>query len=107
MLMSEAWARLVEELAREVADRVEAMLRERLDGLAVADSPYLTVAEAADLLRAKPQRVYDLLSSGRLPKYRDGARVLIRRADLDEHLRAVDPALTRAGRRRMNGAGVA
>jgi excisionase family DNA binding protein len=49
-------------------------------------SPFLTVAEAAVYLRASRQRVYDLLSSRRLPKYRDGARVLIRRTDLDAHL---------------------
>lgn len=49
-------------------------------------SPFLTVAEAAVYLRASRQRVYDLLSSRRLPKYRDGARVLIRRVDLDAYL---------------------
>jgi len=49
-------------------------------------SPYLTVAEAAVYLQASRQRVYDLLCSRRLPKYKDGARVLIRRADLDAHL---------------------
>jgi excisionase family DNA binding protein len=49
-------------------------------------SPFLTVAEAAVYLRASRQRVYDLLSSRRLPRHRDGARVLIRRADLDAYL---------------------
>jgi excisionase family DNA binding protein len=49
-------------------------------------SPYLTVAEAATYIHASRQRVYDLLCSRRLPKYKDGARVLIRRADLNTYL---------------------
>jgi excisionase family DNA binding protein len=49
-------------------------------------SPYLTVAQAAEYLQASRQRVYDLLSARRLPKYKDGSRVLIRRDDLDTHL---------------------
>lgn len=49
-------------------------------------SPYLTVAQAAKYLQASRQRVYDLLSARRLPKYKDGSRVLIRRDDLDAHL---------------------
>lgn len=51
-----------------------------------AESPYLTVHEAAAYIRAKPQRIYDLLSSRRLPKHKDGARVLIRRDDLDRYV---------------------
>jgi excisionase family DNA binding protein len=50
------------------------------------DSPYMTVREAAIYIRARPQRIYDLLSSRRLPKSKDGTRVLVRRADLDEYL---------------------
>ena len=49
-------------------------------------SPYLTVTEAAAYLRSRRQRVYDLLSSRRLPRIKDGSRVLIRRADLDAYL---------------------
>jgi excisionase family DNA binding protein len=49
-------------------------------------SPFLTVAEAAVYLRASRQRVYDLLSSRRLPRHRDGARVLVRRADLEAYV---------------------
>lgn len=49
-------------------------------------SQYLTVAEAAEHLRAKPQRVYDLLSARRLSRYKDGRRVLVARVELDEHL---------------------
>ena len=72
----------------EVADRAEAMLRERLDGLAVGRelSPYLTVAEAADLIRSRPQRVYDLVSSGRLSRFKDGSRTLVLRAEVERWL---------------------
>jgi excisionase family DNA binding protein len=49
-------------------------------------SPYLSVAEAADYIRAKPQRIYDLLSAGRLERYKDGSRVLVSRAELDAYL---------------------
>jgi excisionase family DNA binding protein len=51
-------------------------------------SPYMTVQEAADYLRAKPQRVYDLLSARRLTRHKDGSRVLISRDELDTHLGA-------------------
>ena len=51
-----------------------------------AGSPYMTVAEAADYIRSRPQRIYDLVSSQRLPKHKDGSRVLILRADLDRYL---------------------
>src|SRR3954451_8903034 len=59
----------VEAIARRAASIVE----ERSS--AVRESPYLSVAEAAAYLRAKPQRVYDLLSAGRLNRYKDGSRV--------------------------------
>jgi excisionase family DNA binding protein len=59
--------------------RARAIRRER-------EGEYLTVVEAAERLRAKPQRVYDLLSAGRLRRYKDGARVLVKRADLDTYV---------------------
>ena len=49
-------------------------------------SPLLTVSEAASLLRAKPQRVYDLLSDGRLTRHKDGRRVLVDRQEIVRHL---------------------
>ncbi len=45
-------------------------------------SPYLTVKEAAAYLRTTPQRIYELTCAKRLPKVKDGGRVLIRRRDL-------------------------
>lgn len=59
-------------------------------------SPYLSVAEAADYLRCKPQRVYDLLSARRLTKYKDGSRPLVLRQELDDYLSGrVAPTLLR------------
>jgi excisionase family DNA binding protein len=105
--VSDVLARLVEELAVEVADRAEAIVRDRLAAAAkAACAPeYLTVVEAAEVLRCSRQRVYDLVSSRRLTKYRDGSRVLVRRADLDEYLangRSVDPPMIRPRQGRMN-----
>jgi excisionase family DNA binding protein len=67
-----------EELVEEIVERV-------LERLPTA-SEFLTPTEAAELLRAKPQRVYDLLSSGRLTRHKDGSRVLVSRAELVAHL---------------------
>jgi excisionase family DNA binding protein len=47
---------------------------------------WMTVKEAAEYLRCKPQRIYDLRSSGQLPRHGDGARVLLHRDDLDRHV---------------------
>jgi len=49
-------------------------------------SPYMTVTEAAEYLRASKQRVYDLLSAGRLTRRKDGTRVLVSREELEAHL---------------------
>lgn len=43
----------------------------------------LTPEEAAEYLRCSRQRIYELRSSGRLPKTSEGGRALVRRADLD------------------------
>lgn len=75
---------LVDALVERVADRILA----RLDVEPADASPYLTIPEAAEYLRCSRQRIYDLCSSGRLPRCKDGTRVLVRRADLD---RLVEP----------------
>ena len=48
---------------------------------------YLTVLEAADVLRCKRQRVDDLLSQRRLSRFKDGSRTLISRVEVEEYLR--------------------
>jgi excisionase family DNA binding protein len=64
---------------------------------------YFTVAEAATFLRARPQRVYDLLSSRRLRRFKDGTRVLVSRAELEAYLagEVVAKALPPGPRSRM------
>ncbi len=49
-------------------------------------SPFLSIPEAAELLRAKRQRVDDLLSSDRLTRHKDGSRTLVSRAELLAYL---------------------
>lgn len=75
------------ELVDAIAERAAELVLERLRVKAVAsESRYLTVDEAASLYRCKPQRIYDLISSGRLPKKNDGSRVLLERAELERRL---------------------
>jgi excisionase family DNA binding protein len=54
---------------------------------AATQSPYMTIPEAAALLRCKRQRIDDLLSQGRLARYKDGSRTLVSRREVEEHLR--------------------
>lgn len=95
--------RAVEAIAERAAEIVLARLAaERPAGA----SEYLTVPEAAELLRAKRQRVDDLLSMGRLTRFKDGARTLVSRAELEAYLagegvRRVAQALPTARRGRM------
>lgn len=64
------------------------------------DSEYLTVLEAAELMRCKRQRIYDLLYEGRLTRFADGSRALIQREEVEAHLRGEDTGPTgEAGRR--------
>jgi excisionase family DNA binding protein len=67
----------IEAIAQRAAELVLAQLPAR------QPSPYLSVDEAAVYLRCTKQRVYDLVSAGRLPRHKDGARLLLRRSDLD------------------------
>ena len=74
------------DLVEEIAVRAAEILEERLRK---PDAPtYFSVPEAADYIRAKPHRVYDLLSARRLTRYKDGARVLVSREELDRYLAA-------------------
>lgn len=67
---------LVEAIAERVAERI---------GTA-APSPLLTVEEAAEVLRCRPKRIYDLTSQRRLEFVKDGSRTLIRRSAIDDYL---------------------
>lgn len=73
------------ELVELVAERAAELLAER-QATTAKQTPYLTVEEAADYLRCKPKRVYDLCSQRRIPFAKDGSRTLLRRGDLDAYL---------------------
>ena len=70
-----------------VAERAAALVAERSRAADEAQ-PYLTVQEAADYLRCRPKRIYDLTGQRRLPHVKDGSRTLLRRVDLDAYLEA-------------------
>ncbi len=46
-------------------------------------SPFLTAAEAADLLRCRKRRIYELVADARLTRQGDGRRLLVRRAEVE------------------------
>jgi excisionase family DNA binding protein len=66
-----------------IAFRVLELLEERG---ALGNDPWLNVDEAADYLRCSRQRVYDLVSHGKLRPGRDGRRLLFRRSELGAEL---------------------
>lgn len=98
--MSGVRIELPSEVLDEIVARVAAIVLERAPTSAPA-SPYLSVDEAAAYLCAKRQRVYDLLSAGRLTRFKDGSRVLVARAELDAHLSGVAHRLPTVPRGRM------
>lgn len=70
---------LLEAIAARAAELVE-------DRTVESPQPWIGVEEAAEHLACKPQRIYDLVSQGRLEHRKDGRRLLFRRSDLDSHL---------------------
>lgn len=74
---------LSDEALDAIAERAAALVLERLAGeTSSSASEWLTVKEAAELLRCDPQRIFDLRSAGRLTRYREGGRALVARAEL-------------------------
>lgn len=90
--MSELAFPIPDELLEAIAERVAELLDVREPREL---SPYLSVVEAAEYLRCptdpktgkvRCQRVYDLLSDGRLTRFKDGSRVLVAPAELERYL---------------------
>ncbi len=77
---------LIDKFVDRIAERVAELLEERgtRRGRYGTTPDLLSVAEAAEVLRCKPQRVYDLRSAGRLPRTNEGGRAVVRRTDLDQ-----------------------
>jgi excisionase family DNA binding protein len=69
----------LEALARRVATLLAAQLAAPPDG-------WLDVEQAAAHLSCRAQRVYDLVSEGRLRRAKDGRRLLFRREWLDAYV---------------------
>lgn len=80
--MIELTIRLTEEQLAEIAERAAALV----SADAPAVSPWLNVAEAAERLRCRKDRIYDLIALGKLHPRRDGRRVLLHRDDLDAYI---------------------
>jgi excisionase family DNA binding protein len=78
-----AFAALLEELAERIAERLAEKLEERRWATHQEACELFSVQEAAEVLRCKPQRVYDLRSAGRLPRTMEGGRAVVRRTDLE------------------------
>ena len=73
-------------IAEHVAKIVLAQLDERGNGSAASSSPYLTVPEAAEILRCPRQRIDDLLSQRRLTRVKEGGRTLLLRDEIETYL---------------------
>jgi excisionase family DNA binding protein len=70
------------ELVEAIAQRA-ALLMRQLELEENPPSPYMTVDEAAEFLRCRPKRIYDLRKSGRLARYSEGGRALVLRAEVE------------------------
>ena len=77
---------LPDSMVEEIAARAAALVLEQLQPTENGHSPFLTIAEAAEFLRAKRHRVDDLLSRGTLTRHKDGSRTLILRAELEDYM---------------------
>jgi hypothetical protein len=76
--MSELSVQLPDDFLEQVAQRVAEILAELTPPANL--SPYMSIAEAAEYARCKPQRIYDLRSAGVLSKHGR----LVSRAELDD-----------------------
>ncbi|MGC2374886.1 MAG: helix-turn-helix domain-containing protein [Solirubrobacteraceae bacterium] len=85
--MIELTVTLTDEQLAEIAERAAALISS--DSPTV--SPWLNVAEAAERLRCHKDRIYDLISLGKLRPRRDGRRVLLHRDDLDSYVEGRTP----------------
>jgi excisionase family DNA binding protein len=64
----------------------ELVANELAERIAPPPAPYLDADQAAEHLACSRRRIYDLAERKALPFYRDGKRLLFRRADLDSYV---------------------
>ncbi|MGN6371998.1 MAG: helix-turn-helix domain-containing protein [Solirubrobacteraceae bacterium] len=80
--MIELTVRLADEQVAEIALRAAALIPSSEPNV----SPWLNVTDAAERLRCRKDRIYDLIALGKLHPRRDGRRVLLHRDDLDAYI---------------------
>lgn len=86
-VVTDLFVHLAGELCNYVTVAVASHLA-HVDTNLVSTSPFMSVSEAAEHARCKPQRIYDLRSAGVLsPEYGDGSKALVLRSELDAYLR--------------------
>lgn len=87
-MTAQAFEILLEELARRVAERLQALQgEERAQGAQSAGSPWLSIEAASRYLDWPKQRLYKLTAAGEIPHYKHEGRLLFRREELDNWLR--------------------
>lgn len=80
--MIELTVRLTDEQLAEIARQAAALIPSSKPTV----SPWLNVTDAAERLRCRKDRIYDLIALGKLHPRRDGRRVLLHRDDLDAYI---------------------
>lgn len=83
---------LTPEATAILAENVKVLLLEELNKVwddRLSSGPYMNVSEAADYLRCSRQRIHDLLSAGKLDRFKDGSRTLVLRDQLESYVRGV------------------
>jgi excisionase family DNA binding protein len=80
--MSEFRIVVPDDFVTEIVERVKTEI-----GPPAERSPYMTIPEAADYLRASRQAVDDLLRRGKLARHKRGRCVLVRRSELEALVR--------------------
>lgn len=86
---------LAADLLAELDEEALAILADRLGPLLVPwlsqnhqPESWLDVPQASEYLACPRSRIYALVSTGRIPHHKDGSRLLFRREELDEWVRA-------------------
>lgn len=80
--MIELTVRLTDDQLAEIAEHAAALV----SVVTPTASPWLNVTDAAERLRCRKDRIYDLIALGKLHPLRDGRRVLLHRDDLDAYI---------------------
>jgi excisionase family DNA binding protein len=80
--MIELTVTLTDQQLAEIAERAAALVSTGPH----EGTPWLNVTDAAERLRCRKDRIYDLIALGKLHPRRDGRRVLLHRDDLDAYI---------------------